>query len=88
MTESNDTSKTEALANRGLREDIITKPDVTSLFQSYDLYEQGMVIIDRNTARQHVRNVINECKKRQNYGKYDTLFVSYIIAVKYNYYNY
>ena len=46
MTESKDTSKTEALANRGLWEDIITKPDVTSLFQSCDLYEQGMVIID------------------------------------------
>ena len=39
-------------------------------------------------AKQHVRNVINECQKKQNYGKYDTLFVSYIIAVKYNYYNY
>ena len=66
MTRCEGSSAKQALANRRLRDGIVTDPQVTKLFHVYTL-DEGTVAINHNRAYEHVRNCINTMKKAKTY---------------------
>ncbi len=70
MIESAGTTKEEAVHNQTERQNIISKPDVVSLYHTY-VFAEGMVGLNEATASNHVRHVLNELKKSRNKGLHD-----------------
>ena len=76
MQEGNGTTKSQALKNLSQREAITAKPDVTRQYQVYTLPE-GCASLDKFTASNHVRHVINEMKKKHYGDRFTECFVSF-----------
>lgn len=63
MQRCDGTTSEDACENLRLREKIATSPDVSTLFNVYQLEDGAIVRLDRDVASNHVKTTINEMKK-------------------------
>ena len=78
MSKCIETTAEQALRNRTLRDEIVSKHEVSSLFGTFCLEDgSGRVVLDSQKALDHVKYVINDMKRLTSVSKMVTKVCKY-----------